>query len=407
MMRLSVPVRHRDRVLARCHTVEDVRRAARRRLPRAVFDYVDGGADAEESLTANLAAFRRRRFHPTALADVSEPDVGSTLFGAPVAAPIGLAPAGYTRLIDTEGEAAVARVAARAGLPYTLSTMATISLSGVRRAAADADLWFQLYLLKDRGLARSLLDRAHAAGCRVLELAVDTAVSGRRLRDVRSGFTVPPSLRPGTVAGIAAHPSYWIRQLRSPGLRFANLDGSGNGGSIEDLGELFDPSLTWDDVESLRETWAGSLLLKGPLSPDDARRAKAIGVDGVHLSNHGGRQLDRTVAPLDLVRPVREAVGDDFTVLVDSGVRHGADVAIAVATGADAAFVGRPYLWGLAAAGGPGVAHVLDLLVAQFRRTLQLLGVATVAELRRKGDEVVRPAAWPFGSGTDIPGVAP
>jgi len=381
------------RVLRRCHDLGDLRQAARRRLPEPVFGYVDGGADEEITVRANLTALRRWRFRPRVLRDVAEPDLRVSLLGSDLRAPIGLAPTGFTRVVHHAGECAAARAAATRGLPYCLSTVGTSTIEQVA-ATGHRDLWFQLYVLRDRGVARGLLQRAAAAGYRALEVTVDTPVAGRRTRDLRSGLTMPPTLTPRAMLDIAAHPGYWTSLLRGPALRYASFSPPepGAGATIADIISMFDPSLTWDDLATIRELWPGALLLKGPLGPADAALAAAAGVDGIHLSNHGGRQLDRCTPTIDLVRPVREAVGEDVAVVVDSGIRHGADVAVAIARGADLCMVGRGYLYGLAAAGQPGVEHAIDLLVAQLRRTMQLLGVVTVAELRQRGDDLVVPA---------------
>jgi len=378
------------RVLARCHDLADLRRAARRRLPGPVFGYIDGAADDEITLRANRAALRRWQFRPRVLRDVSEPDLGVSMLGRQFPAPIGLAPVGFPRMMHPDGEPAVARAAASRGLPYGLSTCGTVTIEELA-AAGHSDLWFQLYVLRDRKLGHALIDRAAAAGYRALEVTVDTPVGGRRTRDLRSGLTIPPELTVGAMLDIGMHPGYWISMLRSPALRFASLNtpGAEVATSIADVTSLFDSSLSWEDLDDIRARWPGPLLLKGPLGPADAGRAVAAGVDGIHLSNHGGRQLDRCIPTIDLVRPVREAVGDRVAVIVDSGIRHGADIAVAIARGADLCVVGRGYLYGLAAAGQLGVEHAIDLLVAQLRRTMQLLGVVTISELRQGGDELV------------------
>ncbi len=378
------------RVLGWCHDLGDLRRAARRRLPRPVFGYLDGGADQELTLRANQAALRRWRFRPRVLRDVSEPDLRVSLFGSDLPAPIGLAPTGFTRVFHRDGELAVARAAASRGLPYGLSTCGTYTIEQLAETG-HPDLWFQLYVLRDRKLTAELVERAAAAGFRALEITVDTPVGGSRTRDLRTGFTAPPMLTVGALLDIAVRPGYWASMLRAPALRYASFPAPepGTSSTIADVTARFDPALSWDDLDGFRARWPGKLLLKGPLGPADAARAAAAGVDGIHLSNHGGRQLDRCVPTIDLVRPVREAVGEQVALVVDSGIRHGADVAVAIARGADACMVGRGYLYGLAAAGQPGVEHAIDLLVAQLRRTMQFLGVTTVAELRKHGDELV------------------
>ena len=384
---------HDQRVIARCHDLADLRRAARRRLPRPVFGYVDGGSDDEVTLRANRSALRRWRFRPRVLRDVADPDLRVSVLGSEFAAPIGLAPTGFTRLVHQAGELAVARAAAGRGLPYCLSTVGTTTIEDVAGTGLR-DLWFQLYVLRDRDIARELIERAAKAGYRALEVTVDTPVSGRRTRDLRNGLTMPPMLTPRAMLEVAARPGYWMSLLRGPALRYASFrpPAPESGTTIADIISMFDPSLTWEDIDEIRALWPGSLLLKGPLGPDDAARAAAAGVDGIHLSNHGGRQLDRCVPTIDMVRPAREAVGDGVAIVLDSGIRHGADVAVAIARGADLCMVGRGYLYGLAAAGQPGVEHAIDLLAAQLRRTMQLLGVTTIAELREHGDELVIPA---------------
>jgi L-lactate dehydrogenase (cytochrome) len=380
------------RRLARCYDIGDLRRSARLLIPRPVFDYVDGGADGELSMAGNIRAFRRWRFLPHELVDVAEVDTATRVLDRDIALPLALAPTGYTRMMHPAGEAAAARAAARRGLPYTLSTMATTSiedLAAAARAAGHDDLWFQLYMLKDAGLTRELVDRARAAGYRTLVVTVDTTVPGNRVRDVRNGLKIPPELTVGSIARIGTRPAYWGRMLRSPAITFANFSVNHPGMTIEETIRLFSPSITWDDIASLRERWPGKLIIKGTLGAADARRAVEAGADGVQLSNHGGRQLDRAVAPVDLVAEVREAVGPGPCVLVDSGIRHGADLAVAVALGADAGVIGRAYLYGLMAGGEPGVDRALELLSDQFTRTLQLLGITSVAELRKYGRELL------------------
>ncbi|ORA32819.1 alpha-hydroxy acid oxidase [Mycobacterium aquaticum] len=389
LIQLKAPrLDRRAAALEACKTLEDLHRLARRRLPRPVADYVDGGADEELSLADNVAAFRRWRFTPSVLIDVADVDTSTTLLGHHSALPLGLAPTGYTRMISPLGEPAVAAAAGRAGVPYVLSTMASTSLEDLAaQRNADDDRWFQLYIWKDRDLTAQLVTRAAAAGYRVLEIAVDTAVSGHRVRDVRNGLTIPPQMTLKGLVDIGMRPAYWTKMLASPALQFANVTAGADseGYTIENITKQFDASVTWEALGRIRDLWPGPIVLKGPLGPEDTVRARELGINGVHLSNHGGRQLDRTVAPVDLVAPVRDAAGADFAVFVDSGVRHGADIATALALGADAAFIGRPYLWGLVAGGHAGVDKAIGLLSDQFARTMALLGVASVDELRKRG----------------------
>ena len=388
----SRPRDRRARILASCHDVGDVRRQAQRALPRSVFDYVEGGADEETTTRRNVAAFRSWQFQPRPLVDVSIVDPTTTLLGVTLPMPMVLAPTGYTRMMHPDGEVAVARAAASRQLPYTLSTVATTSVEDVAAAmtqvSASSQLWMQLYLFRDREQSWRLLERAWKNGVRVLEFSVDTAVAGFRVRDQRNGFTIPPSLSPATVLDMGMHPRYWVSMVQAPALTFANFTSDDGESTIAGITSQFDSALSWQDIRAVRERWRGSLAIKGPVPPDVARRARDEGVDLLHLSNHGGRQLDRCVPPVETITGVRAAVGD-LPIVVDSGVRHGMDIAIAVALGADAVAIGRPYLYGLAAAGEEGVAHVIDLLAAQFARTMQLLGVTSVAELRDAGPSLI------------------
>ena len=381
------------RVIARCHDLDDLRREARRRLPGPVFGYIDGGADEELTLRSSQAAFRSWQFQPRMLRDVTSPDLGVTVLGRELPVPLGLAPTGYTRMVHNDGEVAVARAAASRRVPYALSTTGTSTIDQLA-ATGHPELWFQLYVLRDRKLVHALIDQAAAAGFRALEVTVDTPVAAHRKRDLQAGLTIPPSLTARSMLGIAVHPGYWLSALRSPALEFASLQlpGAARQSTIASMSSLFDSSLTWNDIADIRARWPGPLLIKGPLGPADAALAVSAGFDGIHLSNHGGRQLDRSIPAIDLVRPVRDTVGPDVALVVDSGIRHGADIAVGVARGADLCMVGRGYLYGLAAGGQLGVEHAIDLLVGQLRRTLQLLGVTSIADLRKNGDEVVVPA---------------
>ena len=376
------------RRLSACHDIDDLRATGRRLIPRPVFDYVDGGADQEVSLRANTRAFRQFRFQPRTLVNVSEPDTSAAFLGSVTPLPLALAPTGYTRMMHPAGESGAARAAGRHGLPYTLSTMANTTIEDVAGAAGGADLWFQLYILRDAGLNKELVDRAAAAKYRVLVVTVDCFVTGHRSRDRRNGLVIPPELTLRTLASIAGKPGYWTRMLRSPAIDFANFTGH-EAVTIEDTGQLFNPAITWDDIADLRARWPGRLVVKGPLGPSDAQHAVSVGADGLQLSNHGGRQLDRAVPPVHTIAAVRDTVGPDVAVLVDSGVRHGSDIAVALALGADACAIGRAYLYGLMAGGEAGVDKALDILAAQFKRTMQLLGVRSVSELRSLGPSLL------------------
>ncbi|GAB3002666.1 alpha-hydroxy-acid oxidizing protein [Amycolatopsis acidiphila] len=369
-----------DRRLARALTIEDLRRIGRRTTPRAVFDYVDGAADAEVTVRRNAAAFENTVFLPEALHPVRDPDLSTTLLGRRISLPLVFAPTGYTRMMHHEGEAAVARVAARNGIPYALSTVGTATAEDVRDAAPAGDNWFQLYVTNNERLNRELVDRARDAGFSTLVLTIDTAVAGRRLKDVRNGLTIPPELTLRTFLGMARFPYWWFNKLTTPPVGFASIrDFPGSSADVARL--LFDPGLSHEDLVWLRQAWPGKLLVKGVLWPADAKRAMDLGADGVVVSNHGGRQLDRTPATLDMLPAVREAVGERATVLLDGGVRYGQDIAAAVALGADAVMAGRAYLYGLMAGGERGVTRALEILRTEYQRTLQLLGLDATGKL--------------------------
>ena len=370
-----------DRRLARAASIADLRGLARRRAPRAVFDYADGGAGDELSLRRSREVFRRLEFVPRALTDVSAIDTSADILGRPSAAPFAFAPTGFTRMMHTEGESAVVRVANRVGVPYALSTMGTISIEDFAAAAPEARRWFQLYLWRDRAASRDFVARAGAAGYEALILTVDTPIAGPRLRDVRNGLTIPPSLSAKTFAEGALHPAWWFDLLTTEPLQFASL--SRFDGTVAELaGRLFDPTATIADLDWLRSAWDGPLVVKGVLDAAVARAVVDAGADAVVVSNHGGRQLDRAATPLEVLPSVVDAVGDRAEVYVDGGIMSGADVVAAAALGARAALVGRAYLYGLMAGGERGVRRAADILIQEVESTLALLGVPRVSDLR-------------------------
>jgi len=358
--------------------VEDYRRLARRRLPRLAFDFIDGGADGEVTLRHNLAAFERLTLRPRHLVDVSSRSLETTVLGERVALPVLIAPTGMSRVAGRAGDVAGARAAAGAGTVFVLSTMSSNSIEDVR-AAASGSLWFQLYLWAERAILERLLDRARAAGCRALVVTVDVPVIGNRRRDARNGFALPPRVRWRTAADLLRHPR-WLAHAPSAVGAAHFLDDAGVSPSatmeharlVNRL--LANPGSSWRDLTWLRDRWDGPLLVKGTLTAEDARLAVECGVDGIVVSNHGGRQLDGAPASLDALVEVAEAVGDQVELLVDGGVRHGTDVIKARALGARAVLVGRPWLYGLAAAGEAGVAGVLEILRTEIDRALALLG---------------------------------
>jgi len=368
------------RRLTRALTIYDLREIAKRRTPQAPFDYTDGGADTESSLTRARAAYEKLEFQPRILRDVKDVDLSVQMLGKKMSMPVGIAPTGFTRMMQTEGEYAGACAASDAGIPYTLSTMGTSSIEDVAKAAPTGRNWFQLYMWKDRDRSMALVDRARAAGFDTLVLTVDVPVAGARLRDVRNGMTIPPSLTSKTILNAIPRPAWWINFLTTDPLKFASLD-SWNGTVAELLDSMFDPTVTYEDLKWIRGQWQGNLVVKGIQNIDDAMMSVAAGADAIILSNHGGRQLDRAPVPLHLLPEVVKAIGDKAEVHVDTGIMHGADVVAAIASGAKFTWIGRAYLYGLMAGGKPGVDRTLEILRTQIIRTMKLLGARTVVEL--------------------------
>ncbi|HEX7098737.1 MAG TPA: alpha-hydroxy acid oxidase [Acidimicrobiia bacterium] len=382
LIRIEPPAFRREERLERAATIWDLRRMGRRRTPRAVFDYVDGAAEAEISLRRSRNAFRRVEFVPSVLRDVSKVDTSATILGKPASLPLALSPTGFTRMMHAAGEPAVAAAAAAAGVPYSLSTLGTTSARDLSRQVPQGERWFQLYVWKDRGFARELIDAARDGRYSALILTVDTPVAGARLRDVYNGLTIPPKLRWKTLIDGALHPAWWWDFLTTEPLEFASLRSSE--GTVADLiDKVFDPTVDFDDLAWLKETWNGPVIVKGIQTPEDAVAVTERGADAVIVSNHGGRQLDRAPVTLEVLPEVVAAVGDRAEVYVDGGVMSGADIAAAVCFGAKAAMVGRAYLYGLMAGGRAGVDRALAILSAELVRTMQLLGVTSVEELDR------------------------
>ncbi len=370
----------RKRRLTRALTIYDLRDIAKRRTPQAPFDYTDGGADTESSLTRARVAYEKLEFQPRILRDVKDVDLSVQMLGKKMSMPVGIAPTGFTRMMQTEGEYAGACAASDAGIPYTLSTMGTRSIEDVAKAAPTGRNWFQLYMWKDRDRSMALVDRAKVAGFDTLVLTVDVPVAGARLRDVRNGMTIPPSLTSKTILNAIPRPAWWMNFLTTDPLKFASLD-SWNGTVAELLDSMFDPTVTYEDLKWIRGQWQGNLVVKGIQNVDDAMMSVAAGADAIILSNHGGRQLDRAPVPLHLLPEVVKAIGDKAEVQIDTGIMHGADVVAALASGAKFTWIGRAYLYGLMAGGKPGVDRTLEILRTQISRTMKLLGARTVAEL--------------------------
>ena len=371
--------------------VDDVRAMANRRLPTAVSDFIDGGGEGEVTLRRNRTSLDALTFRPRALAGASERSLATTMLGTPVSAPLALAPVGLAALAHPLGESAAARAAAAAGIISTLSSSSCWSLEEVAEAAPGAAQWFQLYVWRDRGTTRAVVERARAAGYRALVVTVDVPVGARRERDLRNGFTIPPRPTWRHTGDVLAHLPWVVRfgwdELFGHGLTMGNFGGKAavteRLAFMERVNQRFDPGMTWDDLEWLRSIWDGPMVIKGITNERDAAEAVARGMDAVWVSNHGGRQLDGLPATIDVLPGIVEAVDDKAEVYLDGGIRRGSDIAKALARGARICMIGRPYVWGLAAGGEAGVARVIDLLTGQLDNTLALLGCGGVPELDR------------------------
>ena len=384
LMQFKAPdLNARRRRLSAALTIEDLRAIAKRRTPRAAFDYTDGSAESELSLARARQAFADVEFNPGVLRDVSAVDTRREILGGSSAQPFAIAPTGFTRLMQTEGEIAGAGAAQAAGIPFTLSTLGTTSIEDVAAAAPHGRKWFQLYVMRKREISYDLVERAARAGFDTLQFTVDTPVAGARLRDTRNGFSIPPQLTARTVLDAIPRPWWWIDFLTTPTLEFASL--SSTGGTVgELLDSAMDPTISFEDLEIIRGLWPGKLVVKGVQTLEDAKTFADRGVDGIILSNHGGRQLDRAPVPFHLLPEVAREVGTDVEIGIDTGIMHGADIVAAVALGARFTLIGRAYLYGLMAGGRPGVDRTIEILSEQVVRTMKLLGAHTLDELEPK-----------------------
>jgi L-lactate dehydrogenase (cytochrome) len=381
LMKFKTPqLNARKRRLADALTIHDLRAIAQRRTPKAAFDYTDGSAEEEISLGRARQAFEDIEFSPSILRDVSTVSTGWDVLGSPVALPFGIAPTGFTRMMQTEGEIAGAGAAGAAGIPFSLSTMGTSSIEDVRDANPGGRNWFQLYMWKDRERSMALVDRAAQAGFDTLLVTVDVPVAGARLRDTRNGMSIPPSLTPRTIINAIPRPEWWINFLTTEPLAFASID-RWPGTVSELINTMFDPSVTFDDLAWIKDQWKGKLVVKGVQNLEDAKKLAAMGVDGITLSNHGGRQLDRAPIPFHLLPDVVREVGMDTEVHLDTGIMSGADIVASIAHGARFTMIGRAYLYGLMAGGREGVDRSIEILAGQIERTMRLLGVNSLEEL--------------------------
>ena len=369
--------------LEKALTIYDLRKIAKRRTPAAAFDYTDGAAEGEFSMNRARQAFEDIEFHPGVLTDVSTVDTTTEVLGGTSVMPFGIAPTGFTRLMQTEGEIAGSGAAGAAGIPFCLSTLGTTSIEDVRKVNPDGRLWFQLYVMREREISYGLVERAAKAGFDTLFFTVDTPVAGARLRDKRNGFSIPPQLSLKTVANAIPRPWWWYDFLTTPKLEFASL--SSTGGTVgELLNAAMDPSINYEDLKEIRSIWPGKIVIKGVQNVEDSKKLADLGVDGILLSNHGGRQLDRAPVPFHLLPEVVREVGMDTEVMVDTGIMNGADVVACLALGAKFTLIGRAYLYGLMAGGRRGVDRTIEILSEEVRRTMKLLQVQNVAELEPK-----------------------
>jgi len=384
LLKFSLPtLRRKQRRLEKAYTIWDLRDIAKKRTPKGPFDYTDGSAESEISLERARQAFADLEFIPSILKDVSTADLSRTSLGEKFSMPLGIAPTGFTRMMQTEGEIAGARAAEKFGIPFTLSTLGTTTIEDVVAASPNGRNWFQLYMWKDREGSMALVERAQRAGVKNLMLTVDVPAAGQRIRDYRNGLTVPPRLTAGTVINAIPRPAWWINFLTTPSIEFASMKNwEGTVGELLDY--MFDPTMTWEDLAWIRKQWNGTLTVKGIQNLDDAKKAAELGADAVLLSNHGGRQLDRAPVMLHLLSDIKKEFKKDYEIHIDTGIMHGADVLAAVALGAQFTYVGRAYLYGLMAGGQDGVERALEIMRTQMVRNMKLLGVNSLAELTPK-----------------------
>ncbi len=381
LLRFKAPeLNGRRRRLQNAHTIADLRAIAARRTPRAAFDYTEGAAEGEFSLTRARQAFEDVEFHPAILRNVATVDTSTQILGGSSALPFGIAPTGFTRMMQTEGEVAGSQAAGAAGIPFALSTMGTTSIEDVAAANPGGRNWFQLYMWKDRDRSMALVERAAAAGFDTLLITVDVPVAGARLRDVRNGLTIPPALTLKTVVNAIPRPHWWFDLLTTEPLAFASLD-RWSGTVAELLDTMFDPTVDYEDLAWIANQWPGKTVVKGIQTIEDARKVAEIGVDGIMLSNHGGRQLDRAPVPFHLLPTVAQELGGSTDIILDTGIMNGADIVASIALGADFTMIGRAYLYGLMAGGRQGVDRAIEILRSQVERTMKLLGVASLDQL--------------------------
>ncbi len=375
-----------DWQLSRCFNIDDLRKLAKKRLPTSLFGYIDGGSDDEHTLRRNTSAFDQYGLMQRALVDVSEIDLSTTVLGQKVDWPVLCAPTGMSRMFHHDGERAVAREAAKSGTFYSLSTLSTTSIEDVGRETGGPKM-FQVYAHKDRELSREFVQRARTSGFDALCLTVDLPAHGNRERDLRTGMTLPPKLTAKSVLDVLMHPAWVYHYLTTESIELANVahkirEGSGEVSNLlQYVSKQFDPTVSWDDAQWMKSLWDGPFVLKGIMSVEDAKQAVAIGASAIVISNHGGRQLDSSPATIEMLPKIVDAVGGQIEIILDSGIRRGTHVLKALALGANACMVGRPYLYGLAAGGQQGVARALQLLRTEIELDMKLMGCRSLSEV--------------------------
>jgi len=377
----KIELNAKKRRLAAALTIDDLRTIAKRRTPQAPFDYTDGAAEEELTLARARQAFKDIEFQPAILRDVAHVETSRNVMGLPSALPLAIAPTGFTRMMHTEGEIAGTRAAEKFGIPFTLSTMGTASVEDVVAASPTGRHWFQLYMWTDRERSMELVKRAEEANYDTLVVTVDVPVAGARLRDKRNGMSIPPALTAKTIVNAIPRPEWWINFLTTEPLTFASLS-SWKGTVGELIDTMFDPTVTFEDIKWIRSVWPRKLVVKGVQTLADAKELTKYGVDGIVLSNHGGRQLDRAPIPFYLLPKVAKEIGKDVEIMIDTGIMSGADVVASVAMGARSTMIGRAYLYGLMSGGYDGVVRALEIFSDQIERTMRLLGVAHLDELK-------------------------
>ena len=375
--------------MSKYYNIDDLRLLAKKRVPRAVFDYADGAAEDESTKENNGNAFRKWKFIPDVLIDVSEVETKTKVLGTEMPYPFALGPTAISYLFHHSGEPAVARAASKKNFPSTLSSIASTNIEDYAKSS-NGSVWFQMYVWKNREISYDFIKRCKESNYKAIMLTVDVPVGGKRERDLRSGMTVPPKLTIASIIDAAFHPSWWWNFIFGPKIGFANVKERFTGKKqklnniMTYMNQQFDPSVTWDEAKEIANMWGGPFAIKGLMTPEDAEKAIEIGASAIVISNHGGRQLDSTAAPIDVLPEIAERVNGRAEILIDGGIRRGSDIVKAIALGADACLIGRPWVYGLAAKGEKGVETVIDVLASEVKRTLQLLGCKSIKDVKRR-----------------------